>query len=555
MIRVLVYVALIFLLAAGFAWLAERPGEIAVVWLGYEIRTSLMVAAIVTAAVLALFAALWTLIRALIHSPKAAQGYFAARRRDRGYHALSQGMIALGAGDDSGASKQAAEARRLLPGEPLALLLSAQAAQLRGDHDAAREAFQGMASGGETKLLGLHGLFVEAQRAGKHEAARHYAEEAAKARPQLAWAGTALFEYQSASGEWDEALKTLAANTQAGLIDKNRAQRLQAVLQTARAMELEAGDPEKARSAAMDAHRLAPELVPAAVLAARLNSRLGDVKRAAKAIETTWKLSPHAELAEAYAAVRPGDSNSERMKRIRRLADLRPNNPEASFALARAAIDARDWEEARTALGWLIRERPSERACLLMAEIEEGEHGDRGRVRDWLARAVRAPRDPNWVADGHVFEAWAPISPISGKLDAFEWKVPAERLGPPTGVSIDVRPFQAEAIAAEPATDVTAEPVAARVISAPAEASVMAASAVGAEAVRLVAVDAAEVVTRPARNGDHPEPAEKPRANGAASPVRNGDAPKDFPSAPDDPGPRERTSEPAAGAKRKFWMF
>jgi HemY protein len=548
LVRVLVYVALIFLLAAGFAWLAERPGEIAVTWLGYEIRTSLMVAAIVTAAVLALFAALWTLIRALIHTPRAAQGYFAARRRDKGYHALSQGMIALGAGDESGASKQAAEARRLLPGEPLALLLSAQAAQLRGDHTAAREAFEGMAAGPDTKLLGWHGLFVEAQRQGKHEAARHYAEEAARARPQLAWAGTALFEYQSASGEWDEALRTLAANTQAGLVDKTRSQRLQAVLHTARTMELEAGEPEKARTAALEAHRLAPDLVPAAVLAARLNSRLGDVKRAAKVIETTWRLFPHAELADAYAAVRPGDSNVERMKRIRRLADLRPNNAEASFALARAAIDARDWGEARRAIEWLVRDKPSERACLLMAEIEEGD-GDRGRVRDWLARAVRAPRDPNWVADGQVFEAWAPVSPVSGKLDAFEWKVPAERLGPPTGVSIDVRPFEAQAIAAEPVTDVVAETP--RAVAPPAEASVMAAGATAAEAVRSVATDA-----EPVRgNGNHTEPAPepKPRANGAAAPAAPANG--DFPAAPDDPGPRERTSEPATGAKRKFWMF
>lgn len=551
MIRVLVYVALIFLLAAGFAWLAERPGEISVVWLGYEIRTSLMIAAILTAAALALLAALWTLVRAIIHTPRAAQGYFAARRRDHGYRALSQGMIALGAGDESGASKQAAEARRLLPAEPLALLLSAQAAQLRGDHDAAREAFQGMATGGDTKLLGLHGLFVEAQRAGKHEAARHYAEEAAKARLQLVWAGTALFEYQSAAGEWDDALKTLAANTQAGLVDKPRAQRLQAVLQTARAMELEAGDPENARTAALEAHRLAPDLVPAAVVVSRLSSRLGDVRRAAKIVEATWKLSPHAELAEAYAAVRPGDSNVERMKRIRRLADLRPNNHEASFALARAAIDARDWGEARGALEWLVRERPTERACLLMAEIEEGEFGDRGRVRDWLARAVRAPRDPTWVADGQVFEAWAPVSPISGKLDAFEWKVPAERLGPPAGVAIDVRPTELQAIAIEPATVV--EPAPPRAVTA--ETTVMTASAPASEAAHTVAVDATEV----AKNGNHNESgssADKPRGNGAAAHApSNGEPNGDFPAAPDDPGPRERTSDPPPGAKRRFWMF
>jgi HemY protein len=46
-----------------------------------------------------------------------------------------------------------------------------------------------------------------------------------------------------------------------------------------------------------------------------------------------------------------------------------------------------------------------------------------------LSKAVRAPRDPAWVADGVVSERWAPVSPVSGKLDAFAWRAPMERLG------------------------------------------------------------------------------------------------------------------------------
>jgi len=123
--------------------------------------------------------------------------------------------------------------------------------------------------------------------------------------------------------------------------------------------------------------------------------------------------------------VRPGDSVRDRLKRVRRLADLRANHPEASLAAARAAIDAHEWQTARNALGGLTRAEPSERVCLLMAEIEEGEHGDQGRVRSWLRRALDARPDPVWTADGHVFDHWAPVSPISGRVDAFEWRVVA----------------------------------------------------------------------------------------------------------------------------------
>jgi HemY protein len=78
-----------------------------------------------------------------------------------------------------------------------------------------------------------------------------------------------------------------------------------------------------------------------------------------------------------------------------------------------------------------MRADPSERVCLLMAEIEEGEHGDQGRVRAWLTRALSAQRDPAWTADGHVFDRWAPVSPVSGRIDAFEWRVAVDRLPAP----------------------------------------------------------------------------------------------------------------------------
>nr|MBA3448373.1 heme biosynthesis protein HemY [Pseudaminobacter sp.] len=84
---------------------------------------------------------------------------------------------------------------------------------------------------------------------------------------------------------------------------------------------------------------------------------------------------------------------------------------------------------AREAAEAAIRMQPREGAYLVLADIEEAETGDQGKVRQLLSKAVRAPRDPAWVADGFVSERWAPASPVTGRLDAFEWRVPVERLG------------------------------------------------------------------------------------------------------------------------------
>ena len=44
MVRVLTYLLVIAALAAGAVWLADRPGEVSVLWQGYRIETSVAMA-------------------------------------------------------------------------------------------------------------------------------------------------------------------------------------------------------------------------------------------------------------------------------------------------------------------------------------------------------------------------------------------------------------------------------------------------------------------------------------------------------------------------------
>ena len=184
--------------------------------------------------------------------------------------------------------------------------------------------------------------------------------------------------------------------------------------------------PTRRSSLRSKAHRLAPDLVPAAAIAGRILASRGNTPRAARVLLKTWRLSPHPELAAAYAYVRPGDSPRDRLVRVRHLGRITPNDIEAPIAIAVAAVEAREWDEARNALEPLLDNRLSQRVCTLMARIEAEQHGHTGRVREWLARAVHAPRDPAWTADGVVSDHWAPTSPVTGALDAFRWRVPVE---------------------------------------------------------------------------------------------------------------------------------
>ena len=173
-------------------------------------------------------------------------------------------------------------------------------------------------------------------------------------------------------------------------------------------------------------------------------------------VETAWLAQPHPDLADAYAHVKLGDSARQRLVRVETLAAKAPGHIEGALAIARAAIDASEFAKAREALAPFIA-APTQRVALLMAEIERTEHGDSGRARAWTLRAVRALHDPAWTADGYVSDRWRPVSPVTGRLDAFQWQTPVAALPSDKGAAIESSPFE-EAMLATPRRAVVLEP-------------------------------------------------------------------------------------------------
>ena len=158
MIRILVFLLLIGLVTLGLGFLVEQPGAMSLTWFGYHIDTSPLVGL----GVVALTAVVvWSLLRFIFNLPGLVALTARARKRARGHEALARGIIAAGVGDLNKARKASQEAKKLVPNEPLALLLDAQTAQLSGDRDSAERAFRAMTEKHETRLLGLRGLHAE----------------------------------------------------------------------------------------------------------------------------------------------------------------------------------------------------------------------------------------------------------------------------------------------------------------------------------------------------------------------------------------------------------
>ncbi|WP_375158043.1 heme biosynthesis HemY N-terminal domain-containing protein [Bradyrhizobium sp. RDT46] len=453
MLRIVLFLVLIALAAAGAAWVADQPGDLVLTAGSFRISTTLPRFVFLLGLFAAAVVLVWSILTMVWRTPKRLRRRRQDKRQARGRNAITHGLLAIGHGDSALARRHAEAARRHAPNDPLALLLHAQSAQLEGNREEAQRVFRVMAEREDTRLLGLRGLFIEAQRADDAVGAVMIAEEAIKLSPSSTWASHAVLGFRCARGDWSGALAILDSNLRAGQIDKQTYRRQRGVLLTARALELETMDRDVARESAMEAVKLAPTLVPAAVLAAKFESEAHQVRRAMKLVEAAWLANPHPDLADAYAHVRLGDTAWHRLQRIETLAAKtpadKPGHVEGQLAIARAAIDASEFARAREVLAPYVGD-PTQRVALLMAEIERAEHGDSGRARAWTLRAVRARLDPAWTADGYVSDTWRPVSPVTGRLDAFQWQTPVASLPSDRSTTIESSAFEEAMLAAPP---------------------------------------------------------------------------------------------------------
>src|SRR3954452_8346775 len=331
MVRIILFLVLIALAAFGAAWVAEQTGEVVLSSGGVRIVTTLPIFVLALGVVVVAAVMLWAILRGLWRTPERLRKSRRERRHARGRHAITQGLLAIGHGDSSSARAHAQVARRHAAQDPLALLLEAQSAQLDGNQAGAQRAFRAMAEREDTRLLGLRGLFIEAQRADDPVSAVLIAEEALKVSPSSSWASHAVLGFCCAKGDWAGALKILDNNQSAGLIDKATYRREGGGVLTARALELEKVDRDLARESVMEAVKLAPTLVPAAVLASKFESEAHQVRRSMRLVETAWLAQPHPDLADAYSHVKLGDSARQRLVRVETLAAKAPGHIEGAL--------------------------------------------------------------------------------------------------------------------------------------------------------------------------------------------------------------------------------
>lgn len=432
LLKVMIFIALVAALTWGTGLLIEMGDLATLTVMGREfVLTPLLAvlgAVVLLLAVWLLFKAVGLLVatlRFLNGDETAISRYFNRRAERKGYEALAEGMMALAAGEGRLAIRKAERAEKYLGRPELTKLVVAQGAEMVGDRALATETFKALVSDDRTRFVGVRGLMKQKLADGDTETAMKLAEKALALRPKNDEVQTTLLQLQARHEDWAGARATLAAALKAGNLPRDVHKRRDAVLALAHARDAMAeGKIAEATRDAEAAQRMAPGLVPAAVMSARLAIAGDKPKVATKILKSAWDTDPHPDIAAAFAEIEPKETPAARLKRFRPLIAKHSAHPEAKMLEAELQIAAEDFPAARRALGDLAETAPTARSLTIMAAIERGEGSDDRIVRAWLAKAVTAPRGMQWVCGncGHVHAEWRPVCSQCDSFDSLSWQ-------------------------------------------------------------------------------------------------------------------------------------
>jgi HemY protein len=418
-------------LTLGFARLTELDEAALLVVGGREFLltpvTAIFLALVLLLGVWLIFKAVALLVatlRFLNGDETAISRHFNRRAERKGFEALAEGMMALAAGEGRLAIRKAERAEKYLRRPELTKRVLAQGAEMTGDARLATETYKALVTDDRTRFVGVRGLMKQKLEAGDTDTAMKLAEKALALRPKNEEVQTTLLRLQARHEDWAGARATLARQLKAGNVPRDLHKRRDAVLALAHAREAMAeGRVAEATRDATEANRLAPTLVPAAAMAARLAISEKNKRQATKILKAAWANEPHPDLAAAFAEIEPAETPAARLKRFQPLLAKHAGHPETRLLEAELQIAKEDFPAARRALGDLTETRPSARSLTIMAAIERGQGAEDRVVRAWLARAVTASRGPQWICGncGQVHAEWRPVCAHCESFDTLSW--------------------------------------------------------------------------------------------------------------------------------------
>ena len=431
MLKALWFFTKLGLVIAALIWVANQDGAVNISVGSYVIEVDLGIALLSLIVLIIITAQLYRLWRSIVSVPTWWRKYSEARDQEKGYAALSNGLVAIASGEKKKALKLAKKTKRFIPDQPLAKLLYAQSSLINGEEQEAESAYLELIEDKSTSFLGVRGLLAQKLRDGNVDQAIQILNFADEKQPKTPWVMKKLFSLYIQNREWGKADDVLHRAYKAKIYKKDEFKSIKCSLLLARSdLANSSARFEQALSFAKDAYNIEPDWVPAILYYAQMRISNGNYKEAEKALEKGWKRTAHPDIAHAWVKLfKQKNNNSDdldpvkKMNHVKWLKKTHPDNIHARVRFALSAMEAGLFGEARTELIELSEKAPTETVFLALADLEIKQFKDEKRSNAWLAKASTAHREAEWSCQNcsASLPSWAPVCHNCGEFNTVEW--------------------------------------------------------------------------------------------------------------------------------------
>ena len=430
--------SLFFLLVSGFCafgliYLGGLSGSLTLTLNDKELRFSIILAICVLVAILllvlfcfGLFNLGTSLVWFISGEETVISRYFIKSRKAKGEKALLRAFILFYEGNTADALVQSERAKYLLKNDPLSLLINAQIAQRSGKSKLVLVNFKKLLENKDTRSVALSGIISEKIKIGEYESALELTKKSVELSPKNISNIETLFNLQLLEKDWDGARETLKAKKKYGKMD-----RLQHMRQDANLLFLKAKDrrsqglTKEALDLTLSAVRQHPSFVAALVFLTELELMSGSKKRVEKLLQKGWSLFPHPDIAKAFAELVDNESAKDRQTRFKALTNIKSTSIHIRILEAELFLANRDFEAAKKLIAKLVKDDPDNYVLTLMAASEQGLGANSSVVREWLTKAVYAPKSFAWICKSCGFQTeWVCICSECDSFDSMEWRRP-----------------------------------------------------------------------------------------------------------------------------------
>lgn len=433
----LMIVIKMLLLTAVLFIVVRLPGRSVLNYYGYsiELSTGLLVGGVIICFLLLhQFLVFWKWAREL---PGEFKKLWKQRQVNKSKTLVLEAFSTIAAGDPKQALQVLAQARQLNQDDVFNAIFTAQATFNQGDDGETERQFTALLRSEETRFLGYRGLVLLKTRQGKLDQAHNFLQQALRERPDSPWVLGQLFNWNVEHLSFSGAETILEQLRIGGYLSKPETRRKKAVLLWVKAEhDLKKNDFEGFYESVLEALKLSPELTNATLALVKYYGESNRQSKAWKCLKKGYSVNPHPDFLTRLKQLFPQKNSLELYQQGQELIIEQRPHPVTHWLLAKLALEAKLWGQARLHLAALHQTQPTQFYFELMADLERQENPTNiEEIQNLYSQASRAPRGPVWVCQNcHVvLPKWEAFCSSCHSFDLITW-----------GEEEEIKQFQAQ---------------------------------------------------------------------------------------------------------------